>query len=367
MEIRITAPQGAASITLPEPLGFGRHFSRRMLVRQWTAADGWDRTATVCPYAPIALDPAAQVLHSGQAIFEGTKAYVRADGSLGLFRPDANATRFQRSARRLAMPVLPADDFVQALETLADLERAWAPRGDGASLYLRPTLIATEATLEVRAATRYLFFVVASPAGPYFASGFQPVGVRVETEHVRAARGGTGSAKTIGNYAGSLAATEAARADGWQQVLWLDAAERRWIEEAGAMNVAFVRGGRTIVTPALSGSILEGVTRDSVLRLAPDLGWPVEETRLDIDEVLADIDAGVITEAFCMGTAAVVVPIGRIGRAGRDHRVGDGSAGPVATRLYRALTDLQYGRVADPYGWTRVVAVQARSVDIVGA
>jgi branched-chain amino acid aminotransferase len=204
---------------------------------------------------------------------------------------------------------------------------------------------------------------VASPVGPYFASGFQPVGVRVETEHVRAARGGTGSAKTIGNYAGSLAATESARGAGWQQVLWLDAAERRWIEEAGAMNVAFVRDGRTIVTPALSGSILEGITRDSVLRLAPDLGWPVEETRLDIDQVLAEIDAGVITEAFCMGTAAVVVPIGRIGRAGHVHLVGDGAAGPVATRLYRALTDIQYGRAPDPYGWTRSVPSRAAEME----
>jgi len=207
----------------------------------------------------------------------------------------------------------------------------------------------------VRASRTYLQYIVLSPAGPFFAGGFQPVAVRVEEHHVRAAPGGTGAAKTVGNYAASLAATEAARAAGYQQVLWLDAVERRYVEEAGAMNVAFVYGNGEIVTPALSGSILPGITRDAVLRLAPDLGFPMREARLDIDEVLADIASGRITEAFCMGTAAVLAPIGRFGRHGRDIIVGGNVAGPVATRLYRALTDIQYGRADDPYGWTRVV------------
>jgi branched-chain amino acid aminotransferase len=363
LQIRITAPLDDTPVTLPEPLGFGRVFSPRMLVRHWSAESGWDPSATIGPRAPIALDPGAQVLHCGQAIFEGTKAYRRPDGTLGLFRPDANAARFNRSARRLALPTLPEDDFVAALEALAHVERAWAPHAEGASLYLRPVLMGIESTLEVRASRRCLFYVIASPTGPYFASGFEPVGVRIETDHVRAARGGTGSAKTIGNYAGSLAATEGARGDGWQQVLWLDAAERRWIEEAGAMNVAFVRDGREIVTPALSGSILEGITRDSVLRMAPDLGFPVREARLDLEAVLAEIRDGRITEAFCMGTAAVIVPIGRFGHAGTEIRVGDGRAGPVATRLYRALTDLQYGRAQDPYGWTRSVGSTTAPAD----
>jgi branched-chain amino acid aminotransferase len=356
MDIRIAASDHRAPTTLPDPLGFGRHFTHRMLTRTWSADTGWEPVASIGPRVPIALDPGAQVLHCGQAIFEGTKAYLRADGALGLFRPEANAARFERSARRLALPPLPVEDFVEALVAFADCERDWAPQAPGASLYLRPVLLGIEPTLEVRASARCLFYVVASPCGPYFASGFRPVAVRVEDAHVRAVRGGTGSAKTVGNYAGSLAATEAARSDGYQQVLWLDAIERRWIEEAGAMNVAFVRGGRTIVTPALSGSILEGVTRDSVLRLAPDLGFAVEETRLDIADVMADVRAGAITEAFCMGTAAVVVPIGRIGRDGHDFVVGDGAAGPVATALYDTLTAIQTGRRADPYGWTRVVA-----------
>lgn len=358
MHIRIDPIADNGPVVLPEPLAFGRHFTRRAFMRRFDAERGW-HDATIGPRGAIDLDPGAQILHCGQGIFEGTKAYVRPDGRIGLFRPDANAERFLRSAERMAMPRFDPAEFVQAIEALVDLERDWAPRADGASLYIRPVMIATESTLEVRASRAYLFYIVLSPAGPFFASGFQPVGVRVEEQHVRAAPGGTGAAKTIGNYAASLAATEAARAAGYQQVLWLDAAERRFVEEAGAMNVAFVYGDREIVTPALSGSILPGITRDSVLRLAPALGYAVREARLDVDEVLADIAAGRITESFCMGTAAVVVPIGRFGRHGRDVTVGGGVAGPVATRVYRALTDIQYGRAADPHGWTRIVAPAA--------
>ncbi len=354
MHIRIDPIADHRPVTLPEPLGFGNVFTRRVFIRRYTAGRGW-HDAAIGPRSSIDLDPGAHILHCGQAIFEGTKAYLRPDGRLGLFRAEANAARFNRSAERMAMPGIEPADFLAGIEALLALEHAWAPRGDGASLYIRPVMIATEATLEVRASRSYLHYVVLSPVGPFFASGFQPVAVRVEEQHVRAAPGGTGAAKTIGNYAGSLVATEAARAAGYQQVLWLDAIERRFVEEAGAMNVAFVHGGSEIVTPALSGSILPGITRDSVLRLAPDLGFSVREARLDVDEVLADIQAGRITEAFCMGTAAVVVPIGRFGRHGRDVVVGGGVAGPVATRIYRALTDIQYGRVDDPYGWTRIV------------
>lgn len=354
MPIRIHPIADTSPVVLPEPLGFGRLFTRRMYTRHFEAGRGW-LEASIGPYDPIALSPAAQVLHCGQAIFEGTKAYVRADGRLGLFRPDANAARFNRSAERMAMPSVDPADFLDAIETLVALERDWAPRSDGSSLYIRPVLIATEATIEVRASRHYLHYVVLSPAGPFFAGGFQPVAVRVEEHHVRAAPGGTGEAKTIGNYAASLSATEAARASGYQQVLWLDAVHRRYVEEVGAMNIAFVYANGEIVTPALSGSILPGVTRDSMLRLAPDLGFPMREARLDVDEVLADIAAGRITEAFGMGTAAVIAPIGRFGRHGRDIIVGGNVAGPVATRLYRALTDIQYGRAEDPYGWMRIV------------
>ncbi|MFO1320185.1 MAG: branched-chain amino acid aminotransferase [Burkholderiales bacterium] len=356
MQIRIEPVADAGPVELPDPLGFGRVFTRHMYRRPYRTDRGWG-DACIGPLRPITLEPAAQALHSGQAIFEGTKAYLRPDGRLQLFRPEANAERFNRSAERLAMPTLPVDEFVAPIEQLVALDRDWAPRAAGASLYIRPVMMATEPTLEVRAGREFLHTIILSPAGPYFASGFQPVAVRVEEHHVRAAPGGTGAAKTIGNYAASLAATEAARADGYQQVLWLDAVERRFIEEAGAMNVAFVYGSRDIVTPALSGSILPGITRDSVLRLAPDLGYRIREDRLDVDAVIADIDAGRISEVFSLGTAAVVVPIGRLGRHGRDVRVADGRAGPVAAHLYQALTDIQYGRVPDPYGWTRLVDV----------
>lgn len=354
MDLRIDPITDDGPVRLPDPLPFGRIFTRRMFTERWDAVHGW-HDAVIGPYQPLMLDPAAQILHAGQAIFEGMKAYMRPDGRLNLFRPKENALRFNRSAERIAMPALPVDRFIEAIEALVGLEHEWAPRGDGASLYIRPVMFASEPTFEVRAAREFVHYVVLSPAGPFFASGFQPVAVLVSEEHIRAARGGTGTAKTPGNYAASLSAIEGARVRGYQQVLWLDAVERRFVEEAGAMNVAFVYDGREIVTPALSGSILPGITRDSILRLAPDLGFPVRETRLDIDTILADVGAGRITEAFCMGTAAVVVPIGRIGHHGADHVVGDGVAVPVAQRLYRALTDIQYGRATDPYGWTRVI------------
>lgn len=354
MQFRLMALPDDGAVRLPEPLGFGRVFTRRTLERRYDTPGGWGE-AVIGPAGGIALDAAANIFHSGQGIFEGTKAYLRPDGRVQLFRPDANAARFNASAARLAMPSPDPAEFVESIDTIVALERAWVPPGAGASLYIRPFLIGTEATLEVRASRSFLFSILLSPAGPYFASGFQPIGIRVEEHHVRAAPGGTGAAKTIGNYAASLAATEAARGAGYQQVLWLDAIERRVVEEAGSMNIAFVTRGGEIFTPALSGSILPGITRDSVLRLAPDLGFPVREARIDVDEVLSEIVAGRVTEVFCMGTAAVIVPVGRIGRHGRDVTVADGRPGPVTAKLYDALTAIQYGRADDPYGWTRVV------------
>jgi branched-chain amino acid aminotransferase len=359
MDIRIEAESPRRAVQLPEPLGFGRVFTPHMFTEHWDEARGW-HDAAIGPRRPLVLDAGAQVLHAGQAIFEGTKAYRRPDGRVQLFRPEANAERFNRSAVRMGMPELPVERFVGAIEALVALDSGWVPSGEGASLYVRPVMVATEPTFEVRAARNFLHYVILSPSGPYFSGGFQPVGVRVAEEHIRAAPRGTGEAKTPGNYAGSLVGIEAARSGGYQQVLWLDAVERRYIEEAGAMNVAFVVDGREIVTPALSGSILRGITRDSVLRLAPDLGIPVREARLDIDEVVADVKSGRITEAFCMGTAAVIVPVGRIGHRGVDVPVGGAPDFPVAQRLYRALTDIQTGRAPDPYGWTRVVEAPER-------
>lgn len=364
MPTRLHPLADASPVTLPEPLGFGRLFTRRLFECEFE--DGRWGEGRIVPAHALSLPHAAHIFHSGQGIFEGTKAYRRPDGRVQLFRPEANGARFNRSAQRMGMPPMDVGAFVDAIETLVALERDWVPGGDGCSLYIRPFMVSTETTLEVRASRTFLFSILLSPAGPYFASGFQPVGIRVEEHHIRAAPGGTGEAKTIGNYAASLAATEAARAAGYQQVLWLDAIERRFVEEAGGMNIAFVYGGEEIVTPALSGSILPGVTRDSVLRLAPDLGFGVREARMDVDAVLADIESGKITEVFCLGTAAVIVPVGRIGRHRRDVTVAGGRPGPVTEKLYGALTAIQYGRAEDPYGWTRIVdeaAARARCVE----
>lgn len=346
-----TAPQG-----LPSPLGFGRYFTGRMFTQHYAAGRGW-HDALIGPYHPLTIDPAAQVFHSGQMIFEGTKAYARPDGNLNLFRVDKNAERFNRSAARLAMPAVDVDEHVQAIAELVRLEHGWVPKEPGAALYIRPLMIADESTLEVRASRTFLHCIILSPVAAYFAGGFRPVSVFVSDRYVRTARGGTGEAKTPGNYAGSLAGTEEAIAAGHQQVLWLDAVERRYVDEVGAMNIAFVYAGKRIRTPQLSGAILPGITRDSLLRLAPDLGYPVEEDRIDIREVLRDIEAGAITEAFGMGTGAVIAPVGCLSYQGRNYRFPASEAGPVARKLFKSLTDIQYGRAPDPYGWTRQVHV----------
>lgn len=343
-------PRGA----LPAELGFGRIFTGRMFSQRYTPDQGW-HDAVIGPYQPLALDPAAVLFHCGQMVFDGTKAYARPDGDVNLFRIDRNAERFNRSAARLAMPLVDPQFHVAAIEQLVSLERAWVPQQPGSALYIRPVMIATEPNLQVRASRTYLHYVMLSPVSPYFAGGLRPVSVYVSDEHVRAARGGTGEAKTPANYAVSLYPTEQAITRGYDQVLWLDAAERRYVEEAGAMNIAFVYGGKHIRTPALSGSILHGVTRDSILRLAPDLGFAASEDRIDAREMLHDVERGAITEVFSMGTGAVLSAVGRLGYEGRDYAVGDGKPGPVAQRLYQALTDIQYGRAPDPYGWTRVI------------
>jgi branched-chain amino acid aminotransferase len=256
---------------------------------------------------------------------------------------------------------------LQAITELVQLEHRWAPDQPGAALYIRPVMISIERTLEVRASREYLHYIILSPVGPYFAGGFQPVSVYVSDAYVRAVRGGTGEAKTPGNYAGSMCATEDAKARGYQQVLWLDAVERRYVDEVGAMNIAFVYEGKHIRTPALSGSILPGVTRDSILRLAPDLGFSAAEERIDIDAVLRDIDSGKITEAFCMGTGAVIAPVGRLGYQGRDAVINGFEPGPVARRLYDEITGIQFGRRSDPYGWTRVVRTTGIALEQVSA
>ncbi len=340
----------------PEVLGFGRYFTNRMFTQRYLPKQGWHE-ATITAYQPLALDPAAGVLHCGQDVFEGIKAYRRPDGRINLFRIDQHLARFNRSASRLGMPQIDADQHLDAIKTLVGLEHEWIPSQPGAALYIRPVMVSSETTLEVRASRSFLHFIILSPVGPYFGAGLSPVPVFISHQYVRAVRGGTGEAKTTANYAGSLLATEEASANGFQQVLWLDAVERRLVEEVGAMNIAFVYEGKRISTPALSGGILPGVTRDSILRLAPDLGFEATEDRIDVNEMLADIETGRITEVFAMGTGAVVAPIGQFRYKDKDYVIGDNQTGPVAQRLFDALTDIQFGRVADPYGWTQTMDV----------
>ncbi|MFI7674373.1 branched-chain amino acid aminotransferase [Actinophytocola sp. NPDC049390] len=333
--------------------GFGAHFTDHMVTARWNRTDGW-HGATVEPYRPIELDPAAMVLHYGQAIFEGLKAYRHADGSIQSFRPEANADRFRRSARRLAMPELPDELFLGSLRELVAVDGHWVPSADEESLYLRPFMISTEVGLGVRPASEYLYVLIASPAGSYFASGVRPVSVWLSTEYVRAAPGGTGAAKFAGNYAASLVAQAQAAEQGCDQVVWLDAVERRWVEEMGGMNLFFVFGSgpsARVVTPELTGSLLAGITRDSLLAMASELGYQVEERRISTEEWEKKVESGELTEVFACGTAAVITPVGSVKHADGGFTINGGEPGPVSMRLRETLTALQRGTAPDPHGW----------------
>ncbi len=335
-------------------LSFGRLFTDRMLVVEWKASQGWT-DARIEPYAPFVLDPACLVFHYAQEIFEGLKAYKWQDGSIALFRPEMNARRFNLSADRLCMPEVPEELFLTGIEELVKLEREWVPGTEGTSLYIRPAMIAVEPVLGVKPSDHYYFYVILSPVGAYYAAGFNPVKIMVEDTFVRAVPGGTGEAKTGGNYASSLKAGLEAKKKGFDQVLWLDGVHRRFVEEVGAMNMLFAYGSRVVTAP-LTGSILNGVTRDSVLKLAGTLGFTVEERPLDINELAADIRAGKVTEAFGSGTAAVITPVGHLSYKGELIQVGDGGVGELTRKLYDTLTGIQYGRIADPFGWMRKIA-----------
>ncbi len=333
--------------------GFGRYFTDHMVRIDWTADDGWT-DGQVLPYGPLTLDPATMVLHYGQEIFEGLKAYRQPDASIATFRPTANAARFARSARRLGMAELPEELFVESIRSLVDVDRDWVPDGPDASLYLRPFMLATEVGLGVRPANAYAFLLIASPAGAYFPRGVEPVTVWLCTEYTRAAPGGTGEAKCGGNYAASLVAQAQAAAQGCDQVVWLDAVEHRWVEEMGGMNLYFVYGSgpsARIVTPALTGTLLPGITRDSLLALAHDLGYAAEEGKISTDEWQAGNASGALTEVFACGTAAVITPVGTVKSASDEWTVGDGSPGPVTMQLRQQLLALQNGREPDPHGW----------------
>ena len=334
--------------------GFGKHFTDHMLSITWTVAEGW-HDARVEPYGPIAMDPACSVLHYAQEIFEGMKAYRHADGSIWSFRPTANAARFNRSATRLALPTLPEDLFIQSIETLVATDAAWVPGGGEKSLYIRPFMFASEAFLGVRAAQECRYMVIASPVGPYYSSGVKPVSLWLSSNFTRAAQGGTGAAKCGGNYAAGLAAQIEAGQHGCEQVVFVDAEEHRWIEELGGMNIYFVQADGTLVTPLTSGTILEGVTRSSILQLAGELGLKVQERRIDINEWREGVKSGNITEVFACGTAAVVTPVGRLVWEGGE--VGENKIGEVTMRVREKLLNVQYGREPDTHGWMhRLVA-----------
>ncbi|MFV0428391.1 MAG: branched-chain amino acid aminotransferase [Arachnia sp.] len=328
---------------------FGRSFTDHMAAAEWYKDRGWVNPSIV-PTADFAMHPAAAVLHYGQEIFEGLKAYRREDGSVWLFRPDRNAARFAGSARRLAMAPLPEELFLASVTALVEVDQAWVPTPDGEkSLYLRPFQIASEPYLGVREAHSYRYAVIASPVGAYYP---EPVRLWVTKNYTRAAKGGTGAAKCGGNYAGSLAAQNEAQEHGCGQVLYTDGAERKWIEECGTMNVMFVTADGQLITPAL-GSILEGVTRDSLLRLAPEHGLTAVERAISITELRDGLSNGYITEVFACGTAAVITPItGFASPEWGEVLVGDGTPGAITQAMRTHLLDIQYGRVADPHGWT---------------
>ncbi len=330
--------------------GFGQVYTDHMVSIRWTVAQGWHAGA-LRPYGPLSLDPATAVLHYAQGIFEGLKAYRQPDRGVKTFRPEANARRFQRSASRLALPELPVDVFVDAVDLLIRADAAWVPDQVEQSLYLRPFMFASEVFLGVRPAAEVSFMVIASPAGAYFPQGVKPVSIWLSEEYTRAAPGGTGAAKCGGNYAASLVAQQEALAHGCAQVAFLDAVERRWIEELGGMNLCFVHDDGSIVTPELTGTILPGVTRDSILTIAADRGHKVEERRIGIDEWRDGVASGRITEVFACGTAAVITPVGLLRWRGGELPMGNGGIGPVTTSLRKTLLDIQHGLADDPYGW----------------
>jgi branched-chain amino acid aminotransferase len=345
-------PESRRSEILAAP-GFGRFFTDHMVRARWTEDAGW-HGAELVPYAPLTLDPATNFIHYGQAIFEGLKAYRHADDTIWTFRPTDNALRFKNSARRLAMAELPTELFLASLEVLVHQDADWVPSKPENSLYLRPFMFSTEVGLGVRPANSYEYLLIASPAGAYFSDGVKPVSVWLSDDYVRAAPGGTGEAKCAGNYAASLLAQAEAAQHGCDQVVWLDAVERKWVEEMGGMNLYFVYGSgdaARLLTPALTGTLLPGVTRDSLLVLAQDLGIHAEEGRISTEEWRSGCESGEITEVFACGTAAAVTPVGSVRSRMGAWSVGDGAAGPITMRLRQALLDVQSGIATDRHVW----------------
>ena len=358
--MKITLNPNAKDVATRDALvaegGFGKYYTDHMVMCEWSEKDGWGEPHLM-PYGPISLDPATAVFHYGQEIFEGMKAYRQPDGSIALFRPTANAQRFINSARRLALPEMPVELFMETVEALVKQDGGWVPSKVGESLYIRPFMIATEVGLGVRPTNKATYLLIATPAGAYFDPS-KAVSVWISTEYVRAAQGGTGEAKCGGNYAASLVAQKAAAKEGCDQVVWIDAKERKWVEEMGGMNLYFVKGtgtAATVITPKLTGTLLPGITRDSILSVAADLGYKVDEVMLSVDDWREGVTSGEITEIFACGTAAVVSPVGQAKSAMGTWVTGDGQPGTITMQIRNHLLGIQHGTITDKHNWMSAV------------
>lgn len=354
MNITVTRTNEPKPKPDPAKLGFGQYFTDHMFLMDYTKGQGW-RDARVIPYAPLSLDPASMVLHYGQEVFEGLKAYRTEDGIVQLFRAIDNVRRFNRSNARLQIPEIDETVFMDAMETLVRTDIDWVPAARDTSLYIRPFLIATDPFVGVRSSDTFLFIIILSPVGAYYSGGIAPTKILVEDEDVRAVRGGLGFAKTGANYAATIRAQERAKHKGFTQVLWLDALERKYIEEVGTSNAFFVIDGTVVTPPLTTGSILPGITRDSCLQLLRRWGVPVEERAISIDEIIAVAGENRLDEAFASGTAAVISPVGELTYKGKSVTIHNNEIGPLSQRLYNTLTDIQWGRIQDEMGWISVV------------
>ena len=356
MEVKYSA-RSAAQLKIPPAsmsgVIFGTVFSDHMFCMEWEEGKGW-HNAEIKPYGPLMLEPSSMVLHYAQMSFEGLKAYQTDSGEHVLFRPRENFKRMNRTSLRMCLPELDIEEVLTTLKKLLRLDSGWVPYEAGTSLYIRPTILATEEAIGLKVSSKYLFFIILSPVGPYYPQGFNPVKIMVSEKYVRAVPGGVGYAKTGGNYAASILAEKEAKELGYTQVLWLDAVERRYIEEVGSMNIFFLIN-EEIVTPQLTGSILPGITRMSVLELGKHWGLKVSERRVSIDEILKGLKDGSVTEIFGSGTAAVISPVGVLSYKGEECQVGNGETGPITSRFYEELTGIQYGKVADPFDWVESI------------
>jgi branched-chain amino acid aminotransferase len=353
MQVTITKAEQLKAKPDENKLGFGTIFTDHMFNMDYSVEKGW-HNPRIEAYAPLVMEPSTMVLHYGQGVFEGLKAYRNAEGGVQLFRPQENFKRLNVSNRKLCIPEIDEAFALDALKQLLTVEQDWVPSAPGTSLYIRPTIIATDPFLGVRASFTYRFFIILCPVGAYYAEGFNPVKIMVTKEHVRAVRGGVGDTKTLGNYAASLLAGDKAHKAGYTQVLWLDGVEQKYVEEVGAMNIFFVIGDE-LITPMLSGSILPGITRDSVLALGQSWGMKVSERKISIDEVIDAHTAGQLKEIFGSGTAAVISPVGELKYEDTVITVGDGQVGPLAHKFFQALQDIQYGTIEGPRGWVEAV------------